>query len=66
MSTHVEKANVDRFKHLLALDAAARAVIAAGRPHPSQWNTNDQQDTSCLCPQCDAWDALKALLEETK
>ena len=38
---------------------AARAVIAAGRP---QHYVTDET-LRCVCHQCAAWDALKALLE---
>lgn len=42
------------------LAGAARAIIAAGRPH---YPRDPRKD--CLCAQCIAWDELKSLLEET-
>ena len=45
-----------------ALDTAARAVIAAGRPHECQVTTK-RFSQPCPCPQCAAWDNLKSLID---
>lgn len=42
-----------------SINRCARAVIEAGRPHDF-WKPGEV----CRCPPCDAWDALKALLEK--
>jgi len=41
------------------LAEAARAVIAAGRPH----GLHPYQGGDCACDKCQSWDALKTLLE---
>lgn len=47
------------WEELDGLRAAARAVIAAGRPH--QFLTDPT--LRCVCPQCASWDALDKLLK---
>lgn len=61
----------DGGKLLLAMGEllrAARAVIAAGRPHKSSADVAGPHGLMpsfpCDCPKCTAYDALKLLLEE--
>lgn len=47
--------------HFDALESAARAVIAAGRPHV----IGHISFQPCDCPKCEAYDALAQLLKDT-